>query len=105
MQKRIVVGYYIVLFQHGHDITEEVSCRLPTSPARVRSQVRLCEICGGRSDSGAGFLPVLRFPLPVLIPPTPYSSSASSSSSSGTGTISPVVAGILSGLNLIPRIK
>jgi hypothetical protein len=48
------------------------------SPAsRVRSQVRSCGICGGRSVSGADFLRVLRFPLPILIPPTaPHSSSS-----------------------------
>jgi hypothetical protein len=33
-------------------------------------------ICGGRSGTGAGFLRVLRLPLPILIPPTvPHSSS------------------------------
>jgi hypothetical protein len=28
-----------------------------------------CGICGGQSDAGAGFLRVLRFPLPIFIPP------------------------------------
>jgi hypothetical protein len=27
-------------------------------------------ICGGQSGAGAGFLLVLRFPLPIFIPPT-----------------------------------
>jgi hypothetical protein len=36
----------------------------------VRSQVRSCRICGEQSGTGAGFLRVLRFPLPILIPPT-----------------------------------
>jgi hypothetical protein len=36
---------------------------------RVRARVRSCGICGGQSDTGAGFLRVLRFPLP-LIPST-----------------------------------
>jgi hypothetical protein len=51
--------------------------RLPTAAARVRSQVRSCGICGGQSGTEAGFLLVLRFPLPILIPPTtPHSSSS-----------------------------
>jgi hypothetical protein len=51
-------------------LTEAVSRRLPTAAARVRSQVR-------SYGTGAGFLRVLRFPLPILIPPTsPYSSSS-----------------------------
>jgi hypothetical protein len=53
---------------------QAVSCRLPTVMARVRSQVSSCGICGDQCGTGAGFLRILRFPLPVLIPPTaPYS--------------------------------
>jgi hypothetical protein len=36
--------------------------------ASAQSQGRLCTICGARSSTGAGFLQVLRFPLPILIP-------------------------------------
>jgi hypothetical protein len=40
------------------------------------SPVRPCGIRGGQSGAGAGFLRVLRFPLPILIPSTaPHSSS------------------------------
>jgi hypothetical protein len=49
----------------GHAIAQAVSRWLPKAAARVRS----CGICGGQSGNGAGFLRVLRFPLPVLIPP------------------------------------
>jgi hypothetical protein len=54
----------------GRAIAQVVSRWLPTAAARVRSQVRSCGICGGQSGTGASFLQVLRFPLPVLIPPT-----------------------------------
>jgi hypothetical protein len=60
----------------GRDIAQEVSRRLPTAASQVRAQVRSCGICGEQSGTGEGFLPVLRFPLPILIPPTdPHSSS------------------------------
>jgi hypothetical protein len=58
----------------GHAIAEAVSRWLFTAAARVRAQVRSCGICGGQSGTGAGFL--LRFPLPILNPPSaPHSSS------------------------------
>jgi hypothetical protein len=28
-----------------------------------------CGVCGGQSGTGAGFLRVLQFPLPIIIPP------------------------------------
>jgi hypothetical protein len=56
-------------------VTQAVSRRLPTAAAWVRSQVKSCGICGEQSGIGAGFFRVLRFPLPILIPPNaPYSS-------------------------------
>jgi hypothetical protein len=55
---------------------QAVSRRHPTAGARVRAGVRLCGICGGQSGTGTGFLRVLRFPMPVPIPPiAPQSSS------------------------------
>jgi hypothetical protein len=54
---------------------QAVSRRL--SNPEVRAQVRLRGICGGQSGTGVGFLRVLLFPLPILIPPTvPHSSSS-----------------------------
>jgi hypothetical protein len=43
---------------------------LPTAAASVQSHARACGICGTQNDTGAGFLRVLRNPLPILIPPT-----------------------------------
>jgi hypothetical protein len=56
--------------QTGRAIAQAVSRRLATAAARIRSQVTSYGICGGQNGTGAGFLRVLRFPLPILIPPT-----------------------------------
>jgi hypothetical protein len=61
---------------NGRTMTQAVSCRLPTAAARVRAQVWSRGISGGQSGNGAGFLRVLRFPLPFLIPPTALHSSS-----------------------------
>jgi hypothetical protein len=53
----------------GRAVAQAVSRWLPTAAAWVRTQVRLCVICGGQCGTEASFLRVLRFPLPILIPP------------------------------------
>jgi hypothetical protein len=55
--------------QEGRAIPQEVIRWLPTSAARVRAWVWSCGICGGQSGAGAGLLVVLRFPMPIIIPP------------------------------------
>jgi hypothetical protein len=55
-------------------------------------------IYGGQSGAGAGFPQVLRFPLPIFIPPN-----SPSSQSSGAGTIGNSVADVPSGLSSIPH--
>jgi hypothetical protein len=68
--------YYVL--RTGRAIAQAVSSWLPTAAVQVRAQVGSCGICGEQSGAGAGFLRVLRFPLPILIPPTaPHSSSMS----------------------------
>jgi hypothetical protein len=63
--------------RRGRAIAQAISCRLPTAAVRARARLRSCGICGGQSGAGAGFLLVLRFPLPILITPTaPHSSSS-----------------------------
>jgi hypothetical protein len=42
---------------------------IPMAAARVPTRVSSCGICGGQSGVGTGFLRVLRFPLPIFIPP------------------------------------
>jgi hypothetical protein len=49
---------------------QAVSLRFPTVTTLVRSQVGLFAICHEQSDTGAVFLPVLLFPLPIIIPLT-----------------------------------
>jgi hypothetical protein len=77
----------------GRAIAEAVSRWLPTAAARVQSQVWSCGICGGQSGAGAGLLRVLRFPLPIFIPPT-----SPSSQSPRAGTIGQEMAAVPSGL-------
>jgi hypothetical protein len=77
----------------GLAITQAVSRRLLIDAARVRAQIRSCGICGAQSDAGTGFLRLLRFPLPIIIPPTASHSSSSS-------TIGQTMADIPSGLGV-----
>jgi hypothetical protein len=55
--------------ERGHAIAETVSCWPPTDVVGVRFQIRSYEICGRQSGTGAGFLQVLLFSVPILIPP------------------------------------
>jgi hypothetical protein len=77
-------------------------CGLPTAAARVRTRVWSCGICGGQSGAGAGFLRVLRFPLPIFIQPI----APQSPSSIIWGLYNrPEVAVVLRDLQLVPPHK
>jgi hypothetical protein len=66
-----VIGLVVVHITHvtGRAIAQAVSRWLPTAAARVRARVWSCGFCAGQSGAGAGFLRVLRFLLPIFIPP------------------------------------
>jgi hypothetical protein len=53
------------LYIKGRAAAQTVSRWLPTPAARVRV-LAACGVCGGQSGIGAGFLRVLRFPLPII---------------------------------------
>jgi hypothetical protein len=79
----------------GRAIAQAVSRWVPTAAARVCVRAA-CGICGGQSGIGAGFLRVLRFPLPIIPPISP------SSQSSGAVTIGLLVAAVPSRPNWTP---
>jgi hypothetical protein len=54
--------------RNDRTIAQTVSRRLPTAASRVRARVKKCGICGGQRGSGAGFLLMLRFSLPLIHP-------------------------------------
>jgi hypothetical protein len=60
---------FFLIYTFGRSIPQAVSRWLPTAAARVQTWVYSCGICGGQSGAGAGFLQVLRFYLPIFIPP------------------------------------
>jgi hypothetical protein len=76
----------------GRAIAQAVSRWLPTTAARVRARVWSSGICGGQSGTGAGFLRVHQFSLPIFIPPN-----SPSSQSPRAGTIGHLVADVQSG--------
>jgi hypothetical protein len=84
-----------VRLMSGRAVAQAVSRWLPTAAARVRARVWSSGICGGQSGAGAGVLRVLRFPLPVFIPPN-----SPSSQSLREGTIGQLLADVPSGPSL-----
>jgi hypothetical protein len=56
----------------GRAVAQAVRRWLPTAAARVRVRAE-CGVFGGQSGSGADFLGVIRFPLPIIPPNFPSS--------------------------------
>jgi hypothetical protein len=99
IRARKEIGVYVL--QQSRAMAQAVSRWLPTAAARVPARIMSCGICGGQSVTGAGFLRVLRFPLPILIPPTaPHSSSSITRDRYNR----PIVATVPSALGLTPII-
>jgi hypothetical protein len=80
----------------GCAVAQVVSRWLPTAVTRFRVRAA-CGVCGGQSGTGAGFLQVIWFPLPIIIPPI-----SPSSQSLGAGAIGLLVAAVPSGPNWMP---
>jgi hypothetical protein len=69
--------FFFIVSLNGRAIAQAVSRQLSTATASIRSHFKSCGICGGQSGTAAGFLRVLLFSLPSLIPTTaPHSSSS-----------------------------
>jgi hypothetical protein len=66
----LMLLFYALL---GRAVAQAVSRWFPTAAVRVRVRAA-CGVCGGQSGTGAGFLRVLQFPLPIIIPPISSSS-------------------------------
>jgi hypothetical protein len=84
----------------GRDIAQAVSRWLPTAVGQLQVRVSSCEICSDQSGSGAGFLRVLRFPLPISI--LRLNHNHHHHLSSGAGTIGQTVGAVPNGLSLTP---
>jgi hypothetical protein len=75
----LMLATYLLLYLNtraniwGRAVAQAVSRWLPTAAALVRVRAA-CGVYGGQNGTGAGFLRVLRFPLPIIIPPISLSS-------------------------------
>jgi ribosomal protein S14 len=59
--------FKLITLTVGRAVAEAASRWLPTAAARVRVRAA-CGVCGVQRGTGAGFLRVLRFPLPIIPP-------------------------------------
>jgi hypothetical protein len=59
---------FLISVSVGHAVAQVVSHWLLIAMAQDEFQLRSCGICGAQSGTGAGFLRVFWFPLPIQIP-------------------------------------
>jgi hypothetical protein len=72
ISQNIVQSLFFFNWNTGRAVAQAVRRWLPPAAARVRVRAA-CGVCGGQSGTGAGFLRVLRFPLPIIPPISPSS--------------------------------
>jgi hypothetical protein len=73
INKKILLQKFLPLSEaeiQSRAVAQTVSRWLPTAAARVRVRAA-CGVGGGQSGTGAGFLRVIRFPLPIIPPISP----------------------------------
>jgi hypothetical protein len=70
--KLVSALHMLLRIMPGRAVAQAVSRWFPTAVARVRIRAAY-GVCGRQSDTGTGFLRVLRFPLPIIQPISPSS--------------------------------
>jgi hypothetical protein len=70
MNKNLVENLSVI-----HAITETVNRHFPIVAIRVRGRFNTWRIYGEQSGTWTGFLPILRFPLPITSPTALHTSS------------------------------
>jgi hypothetical protein len=92
LRKPVFSFYDLRHCEFGRAIAQAVSRFVSHRGGPGSSPGLASRICGGQNGAGAGFLRVLRFPLPIFIPPN-----SPPSQSPGAGTIGHTVADVPSG--------
>jgi hypothetical protein len=81
--------HYTPSCRQGRAVAQAVSRQLPTAAARVRARFKSYGIFGGQRGYGTGFLLVLLFLLPIILPIAPHSWTSNGLSNSGLNSTLP----------------
>jgi hypothetical protein len=95
-----LAGFYL-FHTFGRVIVQVVSRRLPTAPARIQTQIRLCGICVDKETLGQAFSEYFGLPCEF----SSHRLLHTHHLSSGAGTIGQLVAYVPSGLSLTPPLR